>query len=178
MQTRRGKIAQVVESADEWLGSVNLFSTPEVAAGVVRGKTVQNRKRTDLRVFLEAPMADQPADRKIRSFPDDLGACMEKTVPQVWCKRAVRGSRPPNLAAASRRYTLAPGDDDHRSENAHEACAVGRAGSAVAPVIDRSRCTARHPENVPGLGGFKSEVQHLAHPVGCADDQKIPADAS
>jgi uncharacterized protein with ParB-like and HNH nuclease domain len=27
-------------------------------------------------------------------------------------------------------------------------------------------------------GGFKSEVQHLAHPVRCADDQKIPADAS
>jgi hypothetical protein len=31
---------------------------------------------------------------------------------------------------------------------------------------------------MPKKGGLKSEVQHLAKPATCADEQKIPSDAS
>jgi len=51
---------------------VNLFAALEVVTGVIRGKTIQTKKRADFQAFMEEVIAEQPADRQIHVILDNL----------------------------------------------------------------------------------------------------------
>jgi len=50
---------------------VNLFAAFEVAAGFIRGKTTQTKKRVDFQAFMSEIIEDQPSDHQIHRILDN-----------------------------------------------------------------------------------------------------------
>ena len=72
MQTSSGKIVQDMKSTYKRHGTVNLFAALEVATGIIRGKTMQTKKRADFQAFMDEVIEEQPAGRQIHVILDNL----------------------------------------------------------------------------------------------------------
>ena len=65
------KIVQGLKSTYKRHGTVNLFAAFEVAAGFIRGKTTQTKKRVDFQAFMSEIIEDQPSDHQIHRILDN-----------------------------------------------------------------------------------------------------------
>lgn len=71
VETSSGKIVQGLRSTYKRHGTLNLFAALNVATGVVKSKTTDEKKRKDFQTFLEEVTADIPNDQEVHVILDN-----------------------------------------------------------------------------------------------------------
>src|ERR1700733_13179831 len=71
VETDSGKVVRGLKSTYKRHGTLNLFAALEVGTGQVKTKFTEYKKREDFRSFLDAVLADQPADREVQFILDN-----------------------------------------------------------------------------------------------------------
>lgn len=71
VETSNGKIVQGLKSTYKRHGTLNLFAALNVATGVVKSKTTDEKKRKDFQIFLEEVTADIPRDQEVHVILDN-----------------------------------------------------------------------------------------------------------
>lgn len=72
VQTSSGKIVRGFKSTYKRHGTLNLFAALEVATGQVHGRTTAQKRREDFRAFMDAVLAELPAEQEIHVILDNL----------------------------------------------------------------------------------------------------------
>lgn len=72
VHTTSGKIVRGFKSTYKRHGTLNLFAALEVATGQVHGKTTEQKRRDDFRVFMDEVIAECPAEQEIHVILDNL----------------------------------------------------------------------------------------------------------
>ena len=76
VQTTDGKIVRGFKSTYKRHGTLNLFAALNVAAGTVRGKVTQQKRRVEFLAFMDELLADYSEDREIHVILDNY--CIHK----------------------------------------------------------------------------------------------------
>src|SRR5580658_8083429 len=84
VETDSGKVVRGLKSTYKRHGTLNLFAALEIASGQVHAQTTEQKKREDFRRFLDAIIADLPADKEIHVILDNY--CTHKRN-QDWLAR-------------------------------------------------------------------------------------------
>jgi transposase len=71
VETDSGAVVRAMKSTYKRNGTLNLFAALEIASGYVHAQTTEQKKREDFRRFLDAIIADLPADKEIHVILDN-----------------------------------------------------------------------------------------------------------
>jgi len=71
VETDNGAVVRAMKSTYKRNGTLNLFAALEIASGQVHVQTTEQKKREDFRRFLDAIIADLPADKEIHVILDN-----------------------------------------------------------------------------------------------------------
>src|SRR5664279_1974029 len=71
VQTDSGAVVRAMKSTYKRNGTLNLFAALEIASGQVFAQTTEQKKREDFRRFLDAVLAELPADKEIHVILDN-----------------------------------------------------------------------------------------------------------
>lgn len=71
VETDNGAVVRAMKSTYKRNGTLNLFAALEIASGQVHAQTTEQKKREDFRRFLDAIIADLPADKEIHVILDN-----------------------------------------------------------------------------------------------------------
>lgn len=71
VETSSGKIVQGLKSTYKRHGTLNLFAALNVATGVVKSKTTEEKKRKDFQAFLDEVVADVPQEKEVHVILDN-----------------------------------------------------------------------------------------------------------
>jgi transposase len=88
VETDNGAVVRAMKSTYKRNGTLNLFAALEIATGQVYAQTTEQKKREDFRRFLDAIIADLPADKEIHVILDNY--CTHKRNDEWLAKYAGR----------------------------------------------------------------------------------------
>lgn len=71
VETASGAVVRAMKSTYKRNGTLNLFAALEIASGEVHAQTTAQKKRQDFRRFLDAVIAELPADKEIHVILDN-----------------------------------------------------------------------------------------------------------
>lgn len=71
VETSSGAVVRAMKSTYKRNGTLNLFAALEIASGQVHAQTTDQKKRADFRSFLDAVIAELPADKEIHVILDN-----------------------------------------------------------------------------------------------------------
>jgi len=71
VETDSGAVVRAMKSTYQRNGTLNLFAALEIASGQVHAQTTERKKREDFRRFLDAVVAELPADKEIHVILDN-----------------------------------------------------------------------------------------------------------
>jgi transposase len=71
VETDSGAVMRAMKSTYKRNGTLNLFAALEIASGQVHAQTTERKKREDFRRFLDAVVAELPADKEIHVILDN-----------------------------------------------------------------------------------------------------------
>lgn len=71
VETDSGAVVRAMKSTYKRNGTLNLFAALEIASGQVHAQTTERKKREDFRRFLDAVVAELPADKEIHVILDN-----------------------------------------------------------------------------------------------------------
>lgn len=71
VETDSGAVVRAMKSTYKRNGTLNLFAALEIASGQVYAQTTEQKKREDFRRFLDAVVAELPADKEIHVILDN-----------------------------------------------------------------------------------------------------------
>jgi transposase len=71
VETDSGAVVRAMKSTYKRHGTLNLFAALEIASGQVYAQTTEQKKREDFRRFLDAVVAELPADKEIHVILDN-----------------------------------------------------------------------------------------------------------
>ena len=71
VETDNGAVVRAMKSTYKRNGTLNLFAALEIASGQVHAQTTEQKKRDDFRRFLDAIIAELPADKEIHVILDN-----------------------------------------------------------------------------------------------------------
>jgi transposase len=71
VETDSGAVVRAMKSTYKRNGTLNLFAALEIASGYVHAQTTEQKKREDFRRFLDAIIAELPADKEIHVILDN-----------------------------------------------------------------------------------------------------------
>jgi transposase len=71
VETDNGAVVRAMKSTYKRNGTLNLFAALEIASGYFHAQTTEQKKREDFRRFLDAIIADLPADKEIHVILDN-----------------------------------------------------------------------------------------------------------
>jgi len=71
VETDSGAVVRAMKSTYKRNGTLNLFAALEIASGQVHAQTTEQKKRVDFQCFLDAVVAELPADKEIHVILDN-----------------------------------------------------------------------------------------------------------